>query len=277
MKKLSIILVCFFQFALSQKVMKHEVYFETDKYDIPQTENNRLLLFLSQVDTLDIERIEIYGFTDDRGSDDYNLVLSNQRAQSIKDVFSANEFDENLISNVDGKGEILLKIVTETDIHKIRGLNRKAEIIVYPYDPPRELPEKKPENAKERLSGDLKVGDKILIDNLHFRLGYDYLMDYSVVVLDEIAEILVEREDLIFSIEGHVCCTHGERDAVNKRTKKRNLSMARAQKVYNYLKDRGVDPRRMKAVGQRHKYPLGGDPALDRRVEIRITEIVKAN
>ena len=192
MRKLTFLLLCFFQLALSQKEVRHEVYFETDKYNIPETENNRLLLFLAEIDTIDIQRIEIYGFTDDRGSDDYNLVLSSQRAQSIKDVFSNNELDESLISNVDGKGEILLKIVKETDVQKIRGLNRKVEIIVYPYDPPRERPEKVPENAKERLAGDLKVGDKILLDNLLFETGYSYLVPTSRQVLDDIAEILKE-------------------------------------------------------------------------------------
>lgn len=47
-------------------------------------------------------------------------------------MFSDNEFDENLITNVDGKGKILLKLIAEDDIHKIRGLNRKVEIIVTP-------------------------------------------------------------------------------------------------------------------------------------------------
>ena len=273
MKIIPVILLFFFEFALSQEILKHEVYFETDKYAIPQTENNRLLLFLSEIDTVDIERIEIYGFTDDRGTDSYNLTLSNQRAKSIKDVFSANEFDENLISNVDGKGEILLKIVKETDIKKIRGLNRKAEIIVYPYDPPRERPTKEPENTKERLSGDLKVGDKILIDGLLFTLGYDYIEPSSMQILDDIATILIERKDIYFRLEGHVCCTHGTRDAINRRTKKRNLSRARAQRVYNLLKEKGVNPRRMEVAGYGHKFPLGGEPEFDRRVEIVITEL----
>ena len=273
MKIIPVILLFFFEFALSQKLVKHEVYFETDKFDIPQTESNRLLLFLSEIDTVDIERIEIYGFTDDRGSDSYNLTLSNQRAKSIKDVFSANEFDENLISNVDGKGEILLKIVKENDIQKIRGLNRKAEIIVYPYDPPRERTVKEPENTKERLSGNLNVGDKILIDGLLFTLGYDYIEPSSMKILDDIAEILIEREDIYFRLEGHVCCTHGTRDAINRRTKKRNLSRARAQRVYNLLKEKGVNPRRMEVAGYGHKFPLGGEPEFDRRVEIVITDL----
>lgn len=275
MRTLSLLFLCFLQISFAQKEVKHEVYFETDKYEIPETEKNRLLLFLSEIEGIDIQHIAIYGFCDDRGSDDYNLTLSAQRAQSIKDVFSNNEFDESLISNVDGKGEVLLKIVKETDIQKIRGLNRKVEIIVQPYDPPRERPEKKPENATERLKGDLKAGDKILLDNLLFQTGYSYLVPSSKKVLDDIAKILVERKDIYFTIEGHVCCTYGERDAIDRKTKKRNLSVARAKFVYDYLIKKGVDRRRMKYVGMRRKFPLGGEPEFDRRVEILVTGIVK--
>jgi len=275
MKKLSILLICFFQLALSQKAVKHEVYFQTDKYDILETEYNRLLLFLSDIDTLDIERIEIYGFTDDRGSNDYNLTLSNQRANAIKQVFSENEIDEKLISNVDGKGEILLKIIKETDVQKIRGLNRKAEVIVYPYDPPRDIPEKKPENAKERLAGKLNVGDKILLDGLLFKQGYTRLIPSSRTVLNDIAEILRKRPEIYFSVEGHVCCTQGAQDAKDKRTNIRNLSIARARFVYDEFLKKGIARHRMGYTGHGHKYPLGGEPEYDRRVEIVITKIVK--
>ena len=71
--------------------MKHVVYFETDKYSIVETERYRLLLFLQEIEGLDIEKISIYGFCDDRGSDSYNLKLSQQRADAIKEVFSNNE------------------------------------------------------------------------------------------------------------------------------------------------------------------------------------------
>ena len=36
---------------------------------------------------------------------------------------------------------------------------------------------------------------------------------------------------------------------------------------------KGVDKKRMKYVGLRRKFPLGGDPKYDRRVEILITYI----
>ncbi|MGJ8548408.1 OmpA family protein [Winogradskyella wichelsiae] len=271
-----IILLCFcFQLSFAQKELKHEVYFETDQHDIPETEHSRLLLFLSIIEEVDIEKITIYGFTDDRGSDNYNLVLSQNRADAIKEVFSNNEFDESRITNVDGKGKILVNIIKEDNLNKIRGLNRKVEIIVTPVYPPKPevVEEPKPKEAEDLLKGELKEGDKILLDNLLFRTGYSYLTKDSKVVLDRIAEVLVERTNVYFTIEGHVCCTQGERDAIDRKTKKRNLSVARAKYIYDYLVDKGVKHYRMKFAGMRRKQPLGGEPQLDRRVEILVTRI----
>ena len=276
MKSLIVFLCLCFQLAFSQQELKHEVYFETDQFDIPETEHSRLLLFLSEIENMDIEKISIYGFCDDRGSDSYNLVLSQQRADAIKTVFSSNEFDESVITNVDGKGEILVNIVHEENLSKIRGLNRKVEIIVKPVFPPKEKEVKK-DTTEDLLQGDLKEGDKILLENLLFRTGYSYLTKDSKLVLDRIAKILAERTDIYFTIEGHVCCTQGERDAIDRKTKKRNLSVARAKYIYDYLIDKGVKHYRMKYVGMRRKMPLGGAPELDRRVEILVTKVYKKN
>jgi outer membrane protein OmpA-like peptidoglycan-associated protein len=276
MKSLLIVIYLGLQLSFAQKEIKHQVYFLTDEYQVPETEESRLLLFLSEIENMDIQKISIYGFCDDRGSDSYNLVLSQQRADAIKEIFSNNEFDESVITNVDGKGEILLNVINDKDLYKIRGLNRKVEIIVQPYDPPRiKVEQPKKETAEELLKGELNEGDKIQLENILFRTGYSYLTKASKAKLDNIADILVKRTDIYFNIEGHVCCTHGTRDAIDRKTKKRNLSLARAKAVYDYLADKGVKRYRMKYVGQRRKFPLGGEPELDRRVEIVVTRIIK--
>jgi outer membrane protein OmpA-like peptidoglycan-associated protein len=280
MKKIQfIILLLFSTFLFAQtETMTHEVYFETDQFEIPPTEHYRLLLFLSEIETLDIQKVSIYGFTDDRGSDSYNLVLSQNRANSIKTIFSNNEFDESIITNVDGKGEVLLKLVKEEDIHKIRGLNRKVEIIVKPYNPPRaqKVVEEKP-RVEDIIKGELKAGDKFTLDNILFKTGYSKLLPESKSTLESLAQALLERKDIYFTIQGHVCCTQNSRDAIDRKTKKRNLSVARAKFIYDYLAKKGVDKRRMKYVGMRRKFPLGGEPKFDRRVEILVTYVGEAN
>ncbi|MDX1277365.1 OmpA family protein [Oceanihabitans sediminis] len=269
---------------LAQEKLTHEVYFETDDFQVLSTEENRLLLFISQLAEMDIDKISIYGFCDDRGSENYNLTLSQNRANAIKTIFSNNEIDESLISNVDGKGKVLLKIIKEDQIDKIRGLNRKVEIIVTKkkkevvVEKPKEEVKQRAKNEKtteDISSGNIVAGDKIRLKNIYFKTGYAELAKESKSTLDEIANILVEHDNIYFSVEGHVCCTQNSRDAVNRKTNQRNLSLARAKFIYDYLLKKGVNKRRMRYIGMRRKFPLGGDPKYDRRVEILITHVAK--
>ena len=267
---------------LSQSELKHDVYFNTDEYDVPLTEENRLLLFISSLDTVAIEKISIYGFCDDRGTNDYNLELSQNRADAIKMMFSDYGIDQNLITNVNGKGEILLKVLNEDEVSKIRGLNRKVEIIVKPKKDSKkeekvaETPkENKKITTKDIADGTVKKGDKIRLDKIYFKTNYSYITSDSKKTLEELAKILVEKKNVYFTSQGHVCCTQNSRDAIDKKTQKRNLSVARAKYIYDYLARKGVDKKRMKYVGLRRKFPLGGDPKYDRRVEILITYISK--
>jgi|TARA_B110000503_G_scaffold17616_1_gene25641 outer membrane protein OmpA-like peptidoglycan-associated protein len=251
----------------------HVVYFDTGQYNVPDIETNRLVLFIQSLKDIQIERISIYGFTDDRGTDNYNLALSQNRANAIKKIFSRFGVDDNLISNVDGKGEVLLRVVSSDNLNIIRGLNRKVEInIEYPKNEEIKEEENKSTNF---LSGDLSVGDKITLDNILFKTGYSSLENESIEVLEGVASDLLKRKDIYFTIQGHVCCTKNSRDAIDKRTGKRNLSMARAKYIYNYLIKKGVKRNRMRYVGLRNKYPLGGATKYDRRVEIKITYISK--
>jgi len=271
MKRLILLYLLIPQLVLAQNELVHEVYFETDKYEIPQPEHDKLLLFLADIEKMDIEKISIYGFTDDRGSDSYNMVLSQNRANTIKEIFSNNEFDESIITNVDGKGELLVKTLKNQSVDEARSLNRKVQIIVKPYFPPRIEVKPKKKDITSILKGELKAGDKFKLDNILFQTGYSDVLEESSKTLEDLAEILLARKDIYFTIQGHVCCTQYSRDAIDRKTKKRNLSVARAKFVYDYLVKKGVDPKRMKYVGMRRKFPLGGEPKYDRRVEILIT------
>ena len=271
--KTLVIFLLISQLLLAQKELTHEVYFDTDMSEVPEAEHNKLLLFLSEIESLDIEKISIYGFCDDRGSHTYNLKLSQDRANSIKTIFSNNEFDETIITNVDGKGEVLLNLIQEQNVEKIRGLNRKVKIIVSPVFPPRPVVKTKSNDAAEILKGDIKAGDNIILDNILFKTGYSYLMPESVKTLENITKVMVERKDIYFTIQGHVCCTQNSRDALDRKTKQRNLSVARAKYIYDYMAKKGVDKKRMKYVGMRRMFPLGGEPKFDRRVEILVTYV----
>ena len=277
MKKIVFLLFWVGQLLPAQTSNTHVVYFETAQYSVPDIETNRLVLFIQGMRDVQIERISIYGFTDDRGTDNYNLGLSQNRANAIKKIFSRFGVDENLISNVDGKGEVLLRVVSSENLSIIRGLNRKVEINI---EYQKSVKSKKIIKDRERVVEDflkenVSVGDKVVLENILFKTGYSSLEKKSIRSLEGIALSLLERKDVYFTIQGHVCCTKNSRDAIDKKTGKRNLSMARAKYIYDFLIKRGVERKRMKYVGLKNKFPLGGATKYDRRVEIKITYLTK--
>jgi outer membrane protein OmpA-like peptidoglycan-associated protein len=276
MKKVLFLLFLLMNIAGAQTENTHVVYFETGQFNVPEIEKNRLVLFIQSLKDIEIERIAIYGFCDDRGTDSYNLTLSQNRADAIKKIFSGFGVDDNLISNVDGKGEVLLRVVSSENINIIRGLNRKVEInVVYRTIDLKERPKEGIESLF--LKDGLKVGDKITLDNILFKTGYSYVEKESLTVLEKIVKALRERDDIDFTIQGHVCCTRNGRDAVDKGTGKRNLSLARARYIYDYMIEKGIKRTRMRYVGLKNKYPLGKETKYDRRVEIKITSISNKN
>ena len=57
--------------------------------------------------------------------------------------------------------------------------------------------------------------------------------------------------------------------------KRQDITDLKNPTTYDYLARKGVDKKRMKYVGMRRKFPLGGAPELDRRVEILVTYVGK--
>jgi len=246
-----------FLFGFSQE-KAHTVYFDTDLSKVTNIEENRLLSFIATLSERSVLSIEIFGFCDDVGASSYNLSLSQKRAEEIKKVLLANFIDKNKITNVDGKGELLLKTIKTSSPERIRALNRKVELSVSFIK----------EVATEEKTGFVK-GNSVIIEDLLFLTGYAYLTPSSKKSLDITFEKI---KDLPFSfvIQGHVCCTSEQKDAIDRATKKRNLSVVRAKYVYDYFLKKGIDSKRMSFKGLGHQFPLGGRPEKDRRVEILI-------
>jgi outer membrane protein OmpA-like peptidoglycan-associated protein len=70
-----------------------------------------------------------------------------------------------------------------------------------------------------------------------------------------------------------VCCVPPyQREAIDRDTKKRQLSNNRAQSVYKYLIFRKIDKKRMTFKGYGNTVPLGKGQEYDRRVEFVITK-----
>jgi outer membrane protein OmpA-like peptidoglycan-associated protein len=262
----------------------HETFFETDQYDLIKIEAAKLKRFISSLPIDKIEDISIYGYCDDRGTDAYNQALSQRRADAIQSIFMENGVSDSIITNADGKGELLLTRLDDAGSSVQRKLNRKVEIIVA-IKVPRIVTAEVEESEKEleavvkkrykTLTDTIEKGDRILLENILFKTNYSYIKGKSHKHLRSLAKYLKENDNIIFKIQGHVCCIRKGRDAVDLKTGKRNLSVARAKFVYEYLANNGVAKKRMRYEGFGSRYPLGNETNMDKRVEILVTYVKK--
>ena len=103
------------------------IYFDFDKTTLKQesfTELNKVVDFLKQNSKLEIE---ISGHTDSKGSDDYNLTLSQGRSQSVVDYLISQGIVESRLS-AHGYGES--KPIDSNDTDEGRASNRRVEFTV---------------------------------------------------------------------------------------------------------------------------------------------------
>ncbi|MDX6190405.1 OmpA family protein [Flavobacterium sp. Fl-318] len=251
----------------AQKKPVETVYFDFDKFDLTEKQTDVITKFIKTIDTSKIESVQIYGYCDDRGNDEYNFRLSNNRVNTIQKLLIENGFNQSKIIILEGKGRVIIKPDTVENLHETRSQNRRVDLIAV----------KKNSFGKgihTSFKNRLKVGDKIYLDNILFDLGSSKLTNNSKKELDKIAKILEQKKTLEFEIRGHVCCTPEiYSDGIDKVTKERRLSWNRAKTVFIYLMDRKISKSRMTYQGCGNKYPLGKGDNLDRRVEFVITKV----
>jgi len=253
----------FFIFGLSAQVNTvQSVFFEFDKYSLNDSQIKTIINLINSPELLQFEAIQLYGYCDDRGSDDYNDKLSNNRVATVQKILLSNGITQNKIYICDGRGRVLIDKDTVKNLEKTRDKNRRVELIfiknttftLFPPNP--------------------KVGDLIVLDQITFDMGSSILSLKAKRELDRTFELLKKHKTLRFEIKGHVCCTSSKyTDGIDKETQNRNLSENRAKNVFNYFRTKGISPYRMTYHGYGNRYPLGKGDNFDRRVEFLITKI----
>ncbi len=257
--------------ALAQEEIVHSIYFDFDKYNLKDSQKESMLKFIQELDSTMIESISIYGYTDDRGKDEYNYTLSTNRANTIKDVLVQKGIKNKIIVSIEGKGKIMIDDDLVDNLPEVRSKNRRVDVVA-------NLKEIKEEPINipgiyEDINGNHVIGDRIYLKKLLFERGSSELTSESKRELNRIARLLYRHKNYHFEIQGHVCCTPSfHKEAIDRRTKKRELSKNRAEAVYKYLISKKVSKYRMTYRGYGNSQPLGKDPRLDRRVEFVITK-----
>lgn len=117
------------------------------------------------------------------------------------------------------------------------------------------------------------MGDRIFLENVYFERGSSQLEAKSKKVLEGVVKQLQKYKNLEFEIQGHICCTPTyQKEAIDKETKKRELSINRAKSVYKFFRLKRIDPKRMSTKGYGNTRSLKMGPEYDRRVELVITK-----
>jgi outer membrane protein OmpA-like peptidoglycan-associated protein len=227
-----------------------------------------------------IEILKIAGYCDSVDTNLYNKKLASKRIQSVLTLLKSNNcrISNNLIQEVFGE---------DFNQSKIQAENRKVTFLYRKVDEPivkTELEiEEKPnveslaeKIEKERISlldkfEKANVGDKIVIQNIHFQFNSEIIIPESEPLLEQLLFAMELNPDLEIKIFGHICCNPDPKDT--------KLSYRRALKIFNYLKDNGILLRRLAYKGFGSNQPVYPIPEkneeekiANRRVEIEIVK-----
>ena len=270
MKFLKFLPLLFFGFIQAQEEVVHSVYFEFDKFALNEKEVNEAIDFIQKTDSTRIESIQIYGYTDDVGKDAYNFKLSTKRANAIQDRFITTGIKSKIIVTIEGKGKIMIDDDLLENLPERRSKNRRVDIVVNLKPLPKiEIPGFYTTIQKNQI-----VGDHIYLEGVLFERGSSKLGFKVKAILDKVARLLLKYKNLQFEVQGHVCCTpQYQKEAIDLDTRKRQLSVNRAESVYKYLLFKRIPKNRMTFKGYGNTVPLGKGSDYDRRVELVITKI----
>ena len=243
------------------------IYFDFDKYILSYQQTKVITDFVKNIDTTKIESVHIYGYCDDRGTDEYNYQLSRDRVNTVQDILISTGFNKSRIIILEGKGRVIIRSDMVENLHEARSKNRRVDLMAVKKN-------SYGKGIRNSLQSELNVGDKIFLENILFDIGSSKLTTASKKELDKVAAILKNKKSIRFEIRGHVCCTPElYTDGIDRETNERRLSWNRAKTVFFYLSSKKISKSRMTYQGCGNKYPLKKGDDLDRRVEFFITKI----
>ncbi|SMO66388.1 WD40-like Beta Propeller Repeat [Saccharicrinis carchari] len=116
----------------------------------------------------------------------------------------------------------------------------------------------------------MSTGSKIVVENILFNTGKATLLPQSFIELNKLARLLDENSDIRIEVSGHS-------DNMGSAGLNKRLSRNRAESVWNYLRERGIDEARMLFKGYGFDKPIVSNDtaegrAANRRVEIKVIE-----
>ena len=183
------------------KSLKIEVKFPFNESGLPPSVSTFLDEYANMLKLNTYLSIEVGGYTDSKGSDTYNLTLSEKRAENVYEYLVKQGVDTSQLS-YKGYGESNLKIRNNGEHADNRRIEFKTTKISY---------------------------------QINFLKNSSVLSSTDKKVLIEIKQMLSSDLNLVIEIGGHADGASGT-DFVND-----NISTLRAKSVFDYLKVNGMD------------------------------------
>lgn len=103
--------------------------FDFNQSEIKPENENQLIKLANQLHKYNLNKVKIIGHTDNIGNPEYNIKLSQLRAQSVADIFLKHGFNTQNITTI-GKGSLQPLQPNDTDQH--RAENRRVTVIIVP-------------------------------------------------------------------------------------------------------------------------------------------------
>jgi outer membrane protein OmpA-like peptidoglycan-associated protein len=217
-----------------------------------------------------ITSIELAGYCDSVGENQYNDSLARERVAVVKKYLLSKGVPDTLFKVLYSYGK--RKPLNDNGDEEKRSLNRRVTITWRLAGQPATGP-----TLRDALRDTAAViGKTIVLPNVLFYGDMHQPLPVSFPTLQELFAIMKEHPGLRVEIQGHVCCMPENMDGRDIETKKDDLSVQRAKYVYAYLGRLGIDTSRMSYRGfggSRKIYPQEtdeGQKMRNRRVEIKI-------
>jgi outer membrane protein OmpA-like peptidoglycan-associated protein len=121
---------------------------------------------------------------------------------------------------------------------------------------------------KDLMLSPIVSGLSVRLENLFFLQGESQLLPESIPELERLYDVMVENPTLVIELGGHT-------DSQGSFNANLLLSQRRADAVYKYLVNRGINKKRVTAVGYSSRQPVSSNAdaesrRLNRRVEIKV-------
>lgn len=305
-----LILVVFFAKAQDKEELQLTTYYSHDSFDLSKRYQDEIReAFFSTIGG-EFE-VKVVGYTDNKGTREYNLRLSMVRARLVEeyiktlpviDIISINSTGRGEIDPLEGvsenkspknrkvdifitykelqgqdKKDFLVRIsdVDKKEFKQSTKLNEDYKSLTSIKPHAQEKSPKKVEYSEDLDLDDIKEGDAIIFPDINFKPDRAKILRSSKGNIDFLYEVMKDNSSLEVEIQGHVCC--GATNSEEEDTYVLYLSKLRAKEVHDQLEERGIEDNRMTFEGYGFEQPLinpektAADEIQNRRVEVKIT------